>query len=78
MEGPLMLKVAKERGAPPQKAWGMREVAGGWAQSRRKDSVLSGSWRRVKEHREPEGLGRFWLWMVRGWGLRGDHTEGVC
>ena len=67
-----MPKVAKESGAPAQKAWG--DAGSGW----RLGPGSSGSWRRVKEHREPEGLGRFWLRMVRGWGLRGDHTEGVC
>ena len=52
--------LTKERGSGIQKAWGMQEVPGCWAQSRRKDAGLSGSRRRAKEHTEQDGLGRPW------------------
>lgn len=48
--------LTKELGSETQKAWGMQEVPGCWAQGRRKDAGLSGS--RTKEHTEPEELGR--------------------
>ena len=52
--------LTEERGSGTQKAWGMQDVPGCRAQGWRKDAGLSGSRRRAKEHREPEGLGRPW------------------